>query len=370
MGTASGEAIGSRIRRARREAGLTQEALALVMDLDRSALAKVETGGRKVSALELATAAEHLGVRLEWFVDATPESVVSMRERRDPVSAAPTIEVRTEEIVRHVEFVQRHDPVLQGIPTQEQVAFPATDDDIERCAGRARDLLGIGTADPLWDLSRRVGAAGLLTFSCDLGVDSADGACVLLEAGGVALVNGQLNVGRRRLTLAHEFGHFLFADPLSVDWSITNPHPREAKIDRFARALLLPAQTLKRVWSDHLAHDRSTRQAAVLTASAFRVDMTTLSSRAVEIDLMSAGLARDIRTIRTTRSDIVEMDLLVSHELDPPELAQPYVEAVLRLFRAEIISPERALDLLLDVWDVEDLPDLDPLPENAIWSFV
>lgn len=56
VGTRSSEAIGRRIKAAREEAGLTQEELAQDVQLDRSALAKVEAGSRKVSALVGGTA--------------------------------------------------------------------------------------------------------------------------------------------------------------------------------------------------------------------------------------------------------------------------------------------------------------------------
>ena len=373
MGTRSSEAIGQRIKAAREDAGLTQEELARAVQLDRSALTKVETGGRKVSALELALIAEHLDRRIEWFVDSPPEAVISRRSRREPGTPSPVIDKLTERIAREVEFVMELDEQLALTVTPDALRHPTSRAAVEAAASEARELLGVDAAEPILDLSRQVARAGLLSFSIDLGAEAADGSSMLLRRGGIAVVNGHSHVGRRRLTLAHEFGHYLFADEFSVDWqvAITDPSSsREAKIDHFARALLLPSQGLSEAWAQHQADDRSLREAAAITASEYRVDMSTLARRLIDLRLVSNGDAQQVRNVRTTRADIIDFDLLIHEELDPPELARDYVEAVLRVYRREVISSARALDLLLDTWDEEDLPELETLPEGAIWSFV
>jgi Zn-dependent peptidase ImmA (M78 family)/transcriptional regulator with XRE-family HTH domain len=372
MGTRSSEAIGRRIKAAREDAGLTQEELAHQVRLDRSALAKIETGTRKVSALELALIAERLDVRIEWFVNDAPEAVLSRRNMREPGAASPTIDKLTERVAREVEFVMAHDEQLNALSTPEPLDRPTTRTSVEAAAMEARRLLDSDPGGPLIDLSRRVTRAGLLAFSVDLGADAADGSSMLLRNGGIAVVNGTLHVGRRRLTLAHEFGHYLFADEFSVDWQVAStdqPDSREAKIDHFARALLLPAQAIERSWETH-REQHSLRESAVIIASQYRVDMSTLARRLSELRLVNNGEAQQVRGCRTTRADIVDFDLLIHEELSPPELPHDYVEAVLRIYRHEVVSGARALDLLLNTWDEADLPELPTLPEQAIWSFV
>ena len=195
-----------------------------------------------------------------------------------------------------------------------------------------------------------------------------------LEHGGIAILNGHLHVGRRRLAAAHELGHFLFADEYTVDWKIGESEDDavwEARLDRFARAILLPARALRESWGEILARGDDLRTASVKTASGFRVDMSTLSRRLFELGLVSSDDARKIRQTRTKRADIVEFDLVVNEvELAAPHLPRVYEEAVLRLYRQETISSERAEDLLLDAWLEDDLPELPELPESATWNFV
>lgn len=123
------------------------------------------------------------------------------------------------------------------------------------------------------------------------------------------------------------------------------------------------------LWRDSLSREEL-RTAAVRTASEYRVDMSTLARRLLDLGLVDHGTANQVRGVRTTRADIVELNLVVTDELSPPCLPRAYERAVLRLYREETVSPARAIDLLLDTWDEASLPPLPRLPEDAIWSFV
>lgn len=351
---------------------MTQAELASAIDLDRSALTKVEGGTRRVSALELARIAHEVGERIEWFVTDPPPSILSHRNLAEPGALSSAIDRTAERAAQHVEFALRHDDRWSpAVP--EQLQRPDSLDAAERAASKARALLGLGETEALADCAGRVAGMGLLAFSFDMGPEAADAASILLPRGGIALVNGHLHVGRRRLALAHELGHYLFADEYTVDWRITaqdDDAAWESRLDRFARAVLLPPVGLTGVWAKARGRGEDLRTAAVRAASEFRVDMSTLARRLVELDHVGTGEAARIRDVRTTRADIVELNLVVPDELAAPWLPRPYVESVLRLYRDETVSPARALDLLFDTWDEADLPTLPRLPEGAIWDFV
>lgn len=363
------EAIGQRIADARGRTGLTQAELAAAIELDRSALAKVETGMRRVSALELARIADAVGERLEWFVEEAPPAVVSRRNLHDPGAASPAIDALVERLARNLEFVAKHDPHLR-LRSIEPFPRPRSNTAVDDLVASARELLDVDVIEPLPDIGACVASVGLLCFSIDLGQESADGASILLDLGGVAVTNGHLQVGRRRLTTAHEFGHYLVADEFSVDWQIgaaDTADQWEARLDRFARALLLPKPALQQAWGELRRAGDDLRTAAVKVASEFRVDMSTLARRLLDLHLVRPADADRVRRIRTRKADIVDFDLLVPHELVSPHLPHPYIESVLRLYRNETISAARATDLLLDTWDEADLPELH---KNAIWKFV
>lgn len=334
--------------------------------MDRSALAKVETGRRGISATELVRFAEVLGMRVEWFFEDAPAAVLSRRNAAEPGAPSPAVDRFTERIAREVEFLQRSGGIeLAATATME---FPETAEQAEDAAAEARRRLGYDHQQPANSLGARAVELGLLIFSWEFGEHGADGASVLLAHGGVAVVNGSYQTGRRRLTLAHELGHYLFGDEFSTDWRVAEAPvaKREGRIDRFARALLLPAAVLRNRWG--AGHDA--RVDAVRLASEYRVDMSTLARRLDELEIAPPQDLALVRAIRTRRSDIVEFELLVADELSPPLLPDAYVKAVLKLYRREEVSAARALGLLLGTWEQEDLPDLPRLPADAVWSFV
>ncbi|MGH3764134.1 MAG: ImmA/IrrE family metallo-endopeptidase [Pseudonocardiaceae bacterium] len=228
--------------------------------------------------------------------------------------------------------------------------------------------------NPCTHLAAKVADLGLLVFSLDLGVESADAATVLLRNGGIALINGKLRVGRRRLALAHELGHYLVADDYTMDWRVAeyqDTEHRESVLDRFARALLLPENSLRADWTEHKSgDDGDMRTAVVRIASLYQVDMATLARRLLELDMVNPTVAGQIRSVRTTFADIVELDLVVGDELAPPSLPRGYERAVLRLFRSESISTARSLDLLLDTWTEDMLPELPTLAADQIWQYI
>lgn len=371
MGTLDSQAMGERIAGARTRASLTQAELASAISLDRSALTKIENGSRRVSALELARIADALGERIEWFVTTTPAAIVSHRSLREPGAASPTIDRLVEQITRNVEFVAEQGG-WPSSPVSEPLAKPTTMADTERRAAEARALLGLPEDEPLLDIAEQTSAIGVVSFSFSMGPDAADAASILLASGGVALVNGSLQVGRRRLALAHELGHCLFADEYTVDWRVSerDDDAWESRLDRFARALLLPSTGVRTAWERLRSGGDDLRTAAVKTASEFRVDMSTLARRLSELGQVSKAESTAIRSVRTTKADIVELNLLVRDELEAPHLARRYEESVLRLYRNEIVSAARATDLLFDTWNEDDLPILPSLPENHVWKFV
>ena len=359
--------LGFRIGQARRDVGMTQQECASRAQMGRTALAKIETGARRVGAVELARLAHALDMRLEWFFEEPPPTVVSRRGASEPGIPIQQIDRYVERFAREVTFLRS---IVDSLDLEASPALPVPTypEDAERLATHVRARLGYEDGQPALDLAGQAARIGLLIFSLDCGPGAADGASVLLDRGGVAVVNGDRRLGRRRLTAAHEIGHYAVADEYSTDWNVldTSASRTEALIDHFARALLLPARAIGDLW--RTGHD--TRTSAVLIAAKFRVDMSTLARRLTELELASPDETAEVRATVTRKADIVEHELFVPNELEPPELPRVYVKAVLDAYRGEEISAARALSFLIETWEEDDLPELPMLPAEAIWSFV
>jgi len=357
-------------------AGLRQDELASRVGFSgHSVIANIETGARKVSALELSDIAAAIGVQMiDFFQEPTP-AIVSHRMSRTPDATDSTIDARLALLAQDVEFVDSLASGALGFDrAPEEQTPPATVKEAESLATCARDLLGLTANDPIPRLVETVGLVGLLAFSADVGKDIADAGTVLLRRGGVAFINSHSDVGRRRLALAHEFGHYLCADDYAVDWRVDAYEPKtasvEALLDRFARALLLPAQALTTAWGPRL-EEHGPRRAAAWFAHHYRVDMATLARRLRELDLADHDTAGIVRSHRTTRADILELDLYVpAAEMSGTTVPRAYEKAVLRLVGDERISRERAIDLLQGTLNEDELPAPRTRREDEIWKFV
>lgn len=365
------EIVGARIAEARERRGLTQRDLADESGIERSALAKVERGLRGVGALELAALARALDTRLEWFLSDEPRALASHRVGVDAGLSLSTIDKELERLARDVEFVTSLDAaLLEG--AVDPLEAPASGVAAEDLAGRARGMCGLDARAPVHALDEAMTGLGLLVFSIPLGKETADAATTLLERGAVALVNSALAVGRRRLAAAHELGHYLIADDYTVDWRVgdhSGSERTEVLLDRFARSFLAPREGLSQTWVDARSnHDL--RTSAVLAASRFRIDMSTLARRLQELDLANEAECGEVRNFRTTKADIVDHELVVPYDLGGSALPRKYERAVLTLYRGERISAERALSLLRGTFQPEDLPPVRPAHEGEIWSIV
>ncbi|MFC7579886.1 helix-turn-helix domain-containing protein [Schaalia naturae] len=364
------EQLGARVRESRLRKGVTQEDLAERVSLERTVINKIEAGTRKIQALELSDIADALGVSMSSFFNDPSPAIVAHRSSQGIDTVDSQVDSVLESLVADVEFVQSLGELL-GPQPQSSLDVPDNVDQAEDMATDIRRVLGLDASAPLTSITRRFANLGLFVFTKDLGSDTADAGTVLLQAGGVSLINSSGKVGRRRLAAAHELAHFLTADDYTVDWRIdarSGGPSIESRFDRFARALLLPSRAVVEQWNVDLVRF-DVRTAAVLLASRYQVDMATLARRLTELDAASPSHAHQIREVRTTRGDMVEHDLHPTDELAGDSQPLAFQKAVLNLVRAERISNARALDLLWNQLSEEDLPKPRTRDANEIWKF-
>lgn len=364
------EQLGARVRESRLRKGVTQEDLAERVSLERTVINKIEAGTRKIQALELSDIADALGVSMSSFFSDPSPAIVAHRSSQGIDTVDSHVDSVLESLVADVELIQSLGE-LSGPYPRFSLDVPGSSEQAEDMASEIRRVLELDESAPLTSITRRFADLGLFVFTKDLGSDTADAGTVLLQVGGVSLVNSSNKVGRRRLAAAHELAHFLTADDYTVDWRIdarSGGPSIESRFDRFARALLLPGRTVVEQWKEDLAgHD--VRTAAVLLASRYRVDMSTLARRLTELGVASPSDAHQIREVRTTRGDMVEYDLHPTDELAGDSQPLAFQKAVLNLVRADRISNARALDLLWNQFAEEDLPKPRTRDANEIWKY-
>lgn len=342
-------------------------------------VAKIEGGTRRVTALELSDIAAALRIRMSTLLEEPLPALVAHRSTQDLDISDSRIDALLARLADEVEFVASLEVDELGLTGADlvdrmKIVPPSSQAQAEELASHARTLMGLQADDPIHRLADAVGELGLFAFSLNMGPDSADAGIILLRRGAVSLVNSYMKVGRRRLALAHELGHYLVADDYTVDWRVDDhAHdriPMESRLDRFARALLLPGTALATHWRE-LTETHGERSAAILVASKFRVDMSTLAARLRELSLADGETATAVRAFRTTQADLIELDLHIPlEEMQLTTVPGRFARTVLRLVRDERISGERAVDLLLNTISEAELPDPRSRRPDEIWKFV
>ncbi|HEV8648554.1 MAG TPA: XRE family transcriptional regulator [Actinomycetes bacterium] len=354
--------IGQRIADARVEAGRTQADLAATLGLDRTALAKIEAGARKVSAVELAGIASELQRPLDWFLVESPQPVVSRRADAAVGHRSMHLDRAVDKAARDVEFLVGQG-FLNPAVSDLQLPTPRSVSEAERAADRVRSSLGQGT-EPLVQLADIAERLGLVCFSLPLGESSGDGAYVSLGDFGVAVINGDTDPGRRRFTLAHEIGHHVFADEYSTDLSLAeNGDETERRVNEFASHLLLPRESVTRRWQ---AGAGEPREKAVRLGVEYRVSWSALCSQLKSLGLVTDAERRALLAHPPTRADFIELGMAVVEELHPPSASPRYAQAVLRAYRGGKLGANRTVDLLWGSVAKEELPQLDALPVEAL----
>jgi Zn-dependent peptidase ImmA (M78 family)/transcriptional regulator with XRE-family HTH domain len=355
--------LGARVARARVAARLSQADLAAAIELERTAVTKIESGSRHVDSLELARLARVLGRPLDWFVVDPPPSVVSRRARVDPVPESPA-DLLLEGAVRDVSLlVELHllvpAPGFHPTAPVDSVAAAAV------AALELREHLGLGMG-PVWELSRIVESVGLHGFSLDLGTEQLDGAYLALEQGGVALVNGGTPSGRRRFTLAHELGHHVLADQYSDEWIIgSGADDRERLINAFAIHFLMPGPGTLPRWNI-LQGPTDARGAALHLGVEYGVSWAAAVGQLRNLGLVDEATHRELERARPTRADYLEHGLTLREDLAAPTLPPRVAAAALKGYRSHKLGAARVLEILRGTLAEGELPPDDQVPLAAM----
>lgn len=358
----SWEAVGQRVAEAREAAGLTQGALAQEINLERTALAKIESGVRGLSSLELARLALALDRPIQWFVSESPPAVVSRRTASIDTPAG--LDTVVETFARDVEFLVELGSLKVENPwTAHQV--PETFSQAADLAREVHEHLNL-PAGPVISLASVIEQLGVFTISEAFAEGQADGAYIALEGSGAVVINGAQDAGRRRFTLAHELGHHIIADEYSTDWSIAEPRDeREKLVNAFAIHFLMPATSVRQAWLA-AGGQVDSRSAAIRIAADYRLSWTAACTQLQNIGLVDSNAANALRHQPPTRADFMELGLFVVEEMAPPAISPRFASAALRAYRGGKIGARRTLELLRGTIDEEELPAIDIAPVESL----
>ena len=354
--------VGARVREARLAVGWDQSQLAQKLGIDRTSVVRIESGERRVSALELYRLAEALQVPLAHFVTRSPAAVVTRRAPlTEDVDAAARatyrLDAQLEQHARDAAWLVSAG-YLAPPPPFPTVHRVASREEAAALARRARRSIGqeSGPLGPMADIAEQFGLY-LAVIDADV-----EGASLWTDGYGVALLGGAAEPGRRRFTAAHELGHHLLQDAYHSDVGIAaSRDEREGLIDAFASEFLLPSADLRSVIAAERTWDRA---ALVQLSGEYRVSWSVALASAQRAALITSDELDRLRADQPLRGDFVR---IVGREplpdLTPGTTGAAWKRAVLHAYEDGAITRERAVELLRGALSVQDLPS----PDGRAW---
>ncbi len=248
--TLTKEHVGERIKRARENAQLTQQELAKLAGMERSALGKVEIGSRNVSGQEIERIAHALGQSplellsrdplgqdpLSLFRSVTDEH---SEENRRTVADCIALLREARQLERYLGFEEPDIPKAHAFGRMSNFSEAVLQGRAVARLERAR--LGLGHT-PIQDIAELINQQGIRAAALPM-VEEVSGLFIQDEALGTAiLVNQNVSRVRRRFSYAHEYAHALLdRNEPSVPSSRQNAKQlREARANAFAAEFLVP----------------------------------------------------------------------------------------------------------------------------------
>ncbi len=214
------QSLGKRLRQARENCGLSQDAVAQELGLQRTAVTRMESGERPVSTLELDRLARLYRRPIqEFFLEEAPDEenmLVALYRLAPTIDANEQAKDQVEEcldLCREGRFLEsvldsRKD---QSLPSYNYAPPSNAWDAINqgsKLADEERRRLGLGLS-PVGDIEDLIAEQGIWAAMADL-PDAMSGLFLRHpEVGTAIFVNAGHVTGRRRFSFAHEYGHAL-----------------------------------------------------------------------------------------------------------------------------------------------------------------
>lgn len=254
-------ALGARLQQARKAKGKTQDEAAQALEVSRPTMVSLEQGKRKVSPSELIVLAQLYDVDMNSLLRQRPvvgDLAVVFRARFDHKLGEMVGEAEGERaaalLQRYAEnYVELEELLKSSMPKRYPVeySYSPTPVDIaaDEIAKQERDRLSLGDA-PIADLRALLETeVGLRVFYLDLPSQIAGMFGYTDDLGGCIAINIKHPHERQRMTLAHEYAHFL-TTRTTPDVQFVRPYERKPESERFADAFaarfLMPESSIRR----------------------------------------------------------------------------------------------------------------------------
>jgi Zn-dependent peptidase ImmA (M78 family)/transcriptional regulator with XRE-family HTH domain len=295
--------LGKRLQEARKARGLTQQEAADHLGVARTTLTAIEKGDRRIQAVELAQLANLYGRSVGEFLrrgEPVEEFAVQLRGTLPRSSAgesevlAPSWEFqRLCEDYLELERL-RGAPLPRRYPPEYPIEGVSPDAAAEDVASAERNRLGLGDG-PIPDLRGLLeNEVGLRSFYMDLPSKIAAMFAYTEALGGCIAVNRNHPEERRRLSLSHDYAHFLtkrYVPEVAYIGRYHRQPEQERFADAFAISFLTPTAGLTRRFHalKRSREGRVTPADLCRLADTYFVSLEAMTLRLEDLRLIPAG---------------------------------------------------------------------------------
>ena len=240
-----------RLLQARLSRGLTQTALAVMVERSSGTVSKWEKGEQAPETEALEKLAVRLAMPVSWFLKPVPDygnNVCFFRSNASVTKEAQNISLVRLKWLNEISLTMQRwlDWPEVNVPTLEHADHRTISDaEIEDAAIACRQRWGLGLG-PISDMLLVLENAGIICVREELGFSKMDGASKWFATDGrpyVFLASDKANGVRSRFDAAHELGHLVLHRNVS-DLEFSKRYPEiERQAHLFAGAFLLPAES-------------------------------------------------------------------------------------------------------------------------------
>ncbi|HEX8696597.1 MAG TPA: XRE family transcriptional regulator [Longimicrobium sp.] len=295
--------LGRRLQQARKARGFTQQDSADRLGVARTTVTAIEKGERRIQAEELTKLAELYGSRVgDLLRQPSPDTEFAV-QLRAVLAASARVE---EDLTPFIDDFQRlcedylelervcSAPLPRRYPQPYEISGVSPERAGEDAANAERLRLGLGDG-PIADIRDLLESdVGIRIFYMDLPSRTAAMFGYTEELGGCIAINRKHPAERRRLSSAHEYGHFIsrrYEPEIAVLKRYQRVPEHERFAESFAHAFLMPASGLSRRYSEiHRSRGgRITPADLCRLAELYQVSLEALTLRLEELRLLPSA---------------------------------------------------------------------------------
>jgi len=360
--------FGRRLAEYRKSRGLTQEEVADFLGYSRPTYIAIEKGERTTRPDEIIKLASFLGRKVNELVrpaepvtDLQPHLRGVAEKMKPGVQTAVNVSIgQLQALAEDYRELERlmNAPLRPGYPP-EVVLNPRLDptEQAEVVAERERKRLGLGDQPVInlrstleWDVGLRIfytgdlpsNIAGMYAYSAELG------ACIL--------INRKHPEERRRVSMLHEWGHFLqTTDRYRPGIDYLRTPGRKPANERFAEAFalcfLMPAGSVRQRFQETVAGTGDFQVADLCRMKHFYfVSLEAMTLRVEQLGLIPKGTWENLKESRFAPRKAEQMLSLPSHPIDYSVVPERYTYLAVHAFeRGELGDSDLAHYLRCDV---------------------